>query len=59
MDIPCKTSGCDEKISYRPMKVYGVVEIEEKLRGSNSKSTKIVYLSCPKGHTHPYEVPAD
>ena len=48
--FPCKTSPCTEEVTYEREVVPGVA-----LRRLQAEK-EIVYLTCPKGHTNPYEV---
>jgi len=46
----CKTPGCDQNVTYQREVVPGVAF---KVPKANKE---IVYLTCPKEHTNPYEV---
>jgi hypothetical protein len=60
MDIPCKTSGCNAKVTYVPVKVYGLIgKVDKRLERTDPTATKTVYLTCSQGHTNAYEVKAD
>jgi hypothetical protein len=47
----CKRPGCPEKVTYERETYPGDVGIETKSSGK-----KIVYLTCERGDTFPYEV---
>jgi hypothetical protein len=48
----CPTSGCGQPVTYRPRKVLGLAGYDPQVRGG----TKVVYLTCPQGHTHRFEI---
>lgn len=48
----CKEPNCDELVTYEPLIVFGLVVKDR----DNANKEKIVYLKCPKGHTHAYTV---
>ncbi|MBI4965025.1 MAG: hypothetical protein HY913_17250 [Desulfomonile tiedjei] len=54
-EFQCKQTGCSEKVSYEPDEVIAL-RLRESKRTSILKGSKTVYLKCPKGHTHPYNV---
>lgn len=49
----CKEPYCDQKLQYEREVVKGNFEVLEVLR---EQKPRIVYLTCPKGHTHPYQI---
>lgn len=48
----CK-DGCGEKVIYLREEVLGLTSVEEAVAETE---TKIVYLTCPNGHTNPYRI---
>ena len=56
-EFPCKTVGCELKVSYTPKHVIGVDRVIEKQVSSKLKEpSKTVYLTCENQHVHPYRV---
>ncbi len=51
-EFQCKELGCSEKVIYERQTVRGVREISSKADGG----TEVVYLTCARGHCHPYKV---
>ncbi len=51
ISLTCKENGCSEKVIYEQIVVKAFTQKRE------ASTPKIVYLSCSKGHIHPYEVP--
>jgi hypothetical protein len=51
MTEPCKEPGCESTVTYVRIVVEGA-------RLENTSATKVVYLTCSKGHVHAYDVPA-
>ena len=52
-EFKCKDTDCDQKVRYEPV----VVSRSLKSKPTSSPSAKkTVYLTCPNGHTFPYEV---
>jgi len=49
----CLETGCTEQVEYEPEIVVGLAEGEVNVADSEAN---IVYLTCPKGHVHPYNV---
>lgn len=43
-EFPCKEPGCKEKVVYEEDRIPAY------------KVTNVVYLTCPRGHTHSYEM---
>ncbi len=51
--LKCKELNCKETIDYTPDRVIAFIKrTTSKKRPKNKK----VYLTCSKGHTHPYTV---
>lgn len=48
----CREPRCAESVVYRPKIVLGL----GRYRRESEPTTKVVYLTCPQGHTHRYEV---
>ena len=49
-EFKCKRRNCSENVSYERQIVLGLVTAVKE------ETAKTVYLTCAKGHTHPYEV---
>jgi hypothetical protein len=50
----CKEPGCNEQVIFEYSPVEGTLRIEHPVRLKESEV--VVYLTCGKGHTHPYKV---
>jgi|WetSurMetagenome_2_1015567.scaffolds.fasta_scaffold78526_5 hypothetical protein len=51
-EFSCSEPGCDQHVLYEGRDpIPGLFEMM-----ATSKETVVVYLTCPKGHTHPYTV---
>jgi hypothetical protein len=52
VQLPCKQSGCRESVTYEREVIPAVA------RARQTRTTPVVvYLKCPAGHEHPYEIP--
>ena len=52
-EFSCREPNCSEKVYYERKVLPAGVEL-----GISSQDKKVVYLTCARGHTHPYEVSA-
>jgi hypothetical protein len=52
--MQCKEPGCTESVRYEPVIVFGY--ISPSASAQKPKKKKRVYLLCPKGHEHSYDV---
>lgn len=61
VDFACKESGCGIRVAYVPHKIPGTAgaSLLRKAGKAHAPATVGVYLVCPNGHVHRYEVPAD
>jgi hypothetical protein len=48
----CREPGCAESVVYKRKIVLGL----GRYRRQNEPRTKIIYLTCSRGHTHRYEL---
>ncbi len=53
-EFECKEDNCNEKVSYIPMVLIGLISSHKTT--IPKRTTKHVYLTCEKGHTHKYTV---
>jgi len=51
--MPCKEPGCTETVRYTPIVVFGYTSPSAP---AASLVKKRVYLECPNGHEHPYNI---
>ncbi|HOW46306.1 MAG TPA: hypothetical protein P5163_02785 [Rubrivivax sp.] len=61
VDFACKESGCGTRVAYVPQKTPGTAggNLLRQADKPQASATVGVYLVCPNGHVHRYEVPAD
>jgi hypothetical protein len=50
----CPTEGCAQPVIYRPRKSVNLQGYER----PSDTGARVVYLTCPHGHTHPFELGA-
>lgn len=59
VEFDCKESGCKAKVAYEPKTVPGSAgALLRKIGKGPAPASIVVYLMCPNGHVHRYEVPA-
>ena len=56
-NFQCKESGCTRSVNYVADNLIAFKKVTAIVKPKSRKSnTKTVYLTCGKGHTHPYTV---
>lgn len=51
----CMEEACDQEVDYKPMYVPGSIGFAMR-RAPETPQEVVIYLTCPKGHTHGYTV---
>lgn len=55
--MKCKEVGCDGEVEYEREPVAGGVFMKQDDTAQAELNTKkVVYLTCSKGHVHPYTI---
>ena len=49
VEFACRESGCTEQVSYQRQELSG-------LAYDRPGGPRTVYLDCPRGHVHPYQL---